>query len=76
MANLNRKKVAIIATDGVEAVELIEPKKALEHAGVMVHVISLKTGQIRGVNQGDPGPAIKIDKAWPSLKTDISNAGG
>jgi protease I len=48
MANLNSKKVAIIATDGVEAVELTESKKALEHAGATVHVISLKTGQIRG----------------------------
>ncbi len=68
MANLNSKKVAIIATDGVEAVELTEPKKALEHAGATVHVISLKTGQIRGFNHGDPGPAIKVDKAIGDVK--------
>ena len=48
MANLNGKKIAIIATDGVEAVELTEPKKAMENAGATVHVISLKSGQIKG----------------------------
>ena len=70
MANLNGKKIAIIATDGVEAVELTEPKKALENAGATVHVISLKTGQIKGFNHDDPGPAIKVDKAIGEVKAD------
>jgi protease I len=62
MANLNGKKIAIIATDGVEAVELTEPKKALENAGATVHVVSLKLGSIRGFNHDEPGPTIKVDK--------------
>jgi len=68
MSNLNSKKVAIIATDGVEAVELTEPKKALEQAGATVHVISLKSGQIRGFNHGEPGSAIKVDRAIADVK--------
>jgi protease I len=52
----------------VEAVELTEPKKALESAGATVHVISLKTGHIRGSNHGDPGPSIRVDKAIGDVK--------
>lgn len=68
MANLKGKKIAIMATDGVEASELTEPRKALEEAGATVHVVSLKTGQIRGFNHNDPGPAIKVDKALNEVK--------
>lgn len=59
---LQGKKVAILATDGVEAVELTEPKKALEAAGAKVDVISLKRGEIQGFNHDQPGPKIKVDK--------------
>jgi len=70
MTNLKGKKIAIMATDGVEAVELTEPRKALEEAGATVHVISLKTGQIRGMNHNDPGPAIKVDKIVSEVKAE------
>lgn len=59
---LQGKKVAILATDGVEAVELTEPKNALEAAGAKVDVISLKRGEIQGFNHDQPGPKIKVDK--------------
>jgi protease I len=45
---LQGKKIAIVATDGFEQVELTEPKKAFEAAGATVHVISPKPGQIKG----------------------------
>ena len=47
-AKLQGKRIAILATDGFEQVELTEPKKALEEAGATVDVISPKPGQIRG----------------------------
>ena len=50
---LQGKKIAIVATDGFEQVELTEPKKALEAAGATVHVISPKPGQIKGCNHTD-----------------------
>src|SRR5271170_4691909 len=68
MVNLKGKKIAILATDGVEAVELTEPKKALEGVVATVHVISLKAGQIKGFNHDDPGPTIKVDKAISEAK--------
>jgi protease I len=68
MPQLNGKKIAIIATDGVEAVELTEPRKALEAAGAKVEVISLKSGEIQGFNHDNPGPKIKVDKEIGNVK--------
>ena len=39
------KKVAILATDGFEEVELTSPKQALENAGVQVEIVSPKSGE-------------------------------
>jgi protease I len=69
MAQLTGKKIAIVATDGVEAVELTEPKQALEAAGAKVDVISLKSGEIKGFNHDDPGPKIKVDKEIGEVKS-------
>ena len=38
MENLTGKRVAILATDGFEQSELLEPKKALEAAGAKVEI--------------------------------------
>ena len=48
-AKLQGKKIAIVATDGFEQVELTEPKKALEAAGAKVDVISPKAGRNQGL---------------------------
>ena len=45
---LNGKRVAILATDGVEQVELTEPRKALDQAGAKTVVVSPKSGKIKG----------------------------
>jgi protease I len=44
---LKGKKIAIVATDGFEQVELTKPKKYLEDEGAEVDVISLKSGSIK-----------------------------
>jgi protease I len=54
-------KVAILATDGFEQSELFEPKKALEQAGAETHVISIKSGEIKGWNENDWGDSIEVD---------------
>lgn len=59
---LKGKKVAILATDGVEQVELLEPKAALENAGALTEVISLKGGTIQGMNHDDKGDSIPVDR--------------
>jgi protease I len=60
---LKGKKVAIVAADMVEQVELLEPRKALEDAGAETELISLKPGEIQGFNHFDPGDKIKVDRA-------------
>jgi protease I len=62
-SNLNGKKVAILATDGFEQVELTEPRKALEQAGAKTFVISPKAGEIKGWKFTEWGDTIKVDKA-------------
>jgi protease I len=43
---LTGRKIAVLATDGVEQVELTEPVKALKQAGAEVHVVSNKSGEL------------------------------
>ena len=67
-AKLQGKKIAIVATDGFEQVELTEPKKALEEAGATVHVISPKPGQIKGWKFTDWGENTKVDRTLDEAK--------
>lgn len=59
--SLKNKRVAILATDGVEQVELLEPRKALENAGAKTEVISPKAGEIKGWNHTEWGQKIPVD---------------
>jgi protease I len=59
---LKGKRVAIVATDGFEQVELTEPQKYLKGEGAEVHVISLKTGTIKGWDKTDWGDKVDVDK--------------
>jgi len=63
MANeLKGKRVAIVATDMVEQVELLEPRKALDEAGATTDVISIEHGTIQGFNHYDKGEEIPVDR--------------
>jgi protease I len=59
---LDGKTIAILATDGVEQVELIEPRKALEDAGATTHLVSLEDGEIRGFDHLDHADKLKVDR--------------
>ena len=65
MANeLQGKNVAILAADGVEKVELEQPRAALQEAGAQVELLSLKTGQIEARNHDlEPAGTVKVDRA-------------
>ena len=58
---LQGKKVAILATDGFEQSEHIDPRKALEDAGAEVKVVSLKAGRIKGWSDDDWGQSVDVD---------------
>jgi protease I len=63
MANeLKGKRVAIVATDMVEQVELLKPRKALDEAGATTEVISIEPGTIQGFNHYDQGDEIPVDR--------------
>lgn len=63
MANeLQGKKIAIIAADMVEQVELVEPRKALDAAGATTHLISIEPGEIQGFDHFDPADKHTVDK--------------
>jgi protease I len=59
---LKGRKIAILATDGVEQVELVEPRKALDAAGAVTHIISPKPGAIQGMNHDDKGDELPVDR--------------
>jgi protease I len=60
-ASLQGKKVAILATNGFEQSELIEPREALEKAGAETEVISPAGNEIRGWAEQDWGDSVPVD---------------
>jgi deglycase len=67
---LQGKKIAFLATDGVEQVEYTEPRKAVEQAGAAAHLVSLKPGEIQGFNHLDKGDTFPVDKAVSDASAD------
>jgi deglycase len=59
---LQGKKIAFLATDMVEQVELTEPWKAVEKAGGQPELVSLKPGKIQGFNHYDKADTFDVDK--------------
>src|SRR6476659_10399682 len=59
---LKGRRLAALAADGFEKVELVVPMKALRAAGAQVEVISLRHGSIRGVNLHEPASRVHVDK--------------
>jgi len=72
--SLSGKRVAILATDGVEQVELTEPRKALDAAGASTKVVSPKSGSIKGWNHTNWGEPIKVDITLDSTSPDDYDA--
>lgn len=69
MTKLNGKKIAIVATNGFELSELMEPKKALEEAGAIVEVISQEKGEIIGWHHKDWSDSVFIEKTFDDAVT-------
>ena len=62
MADLNGKRVAFLATDMVEQVELTKPWDAVEQAGGSPELISLEDGEIQGFNHYDKADTFQVDR--------------
>ena len=72
--NLQGKKVAILATDGFEQSELLEPRKALEEAGATTQVVSPAGKKIKGWDQKDWGKEVSVDVPLDSANAEEFDA--
>ena len=67
---LKGRRVAILATDGFEQVELTEPMKALQAAGAEAHVVAPKGGQIQGWKHHDKADHFNVDRTLDRARAD------
>ena len=61
-------RVAILATDGFEQVELVEPRKALQEAGGKTTVIAPKSGKIQGMKHHEKADQVEVDRTLDKAK--------
>ena len=73
--SLKGKKIAIIATDGVEQVELVKPREAVEQEGADTELLSLDTGEIQAMNH-DLEPADKFPVDMPVAQASADDYDG
>jgi protease I len=75
MGKLDGKRVAIlVANEGIEQVELTEPRKALEEAGATVDLIAPEAGEAQAFNHLDKGDTFPVDKAVGDASADDYDA--
>jgi protease I len=75
MANdLQGKKVAIVATEGVERVELTEPRRAVQDAGAQTELISIEAGDVQTFDHLDKAEVLQADKAAADASPDEYDA--
>jgi protease I len=68
-AELKGKRIAFLMwNEGVEQIELTEPRKAVEEAGAEVDLIAPKPDQIQGVNHLDKADTFDVDKTISEAK--------
>jgi protease I len=71
---LKDKKVAFLATDGVEQVELTEPWKAVESEGGTPELVSLESGEIQGFDHLDKDKRFSVDRTVADASADDYDA--
>ena len=72
--DLQGKRVAVLATDGVEQVELSEPVSAARGAGAVVDLISISSGQVQGFNHLEKGETFSVDQVVGDVTPDEYDA--
>ncbi len=70
MAELTGKRIAFLATDMVEQVELTEPWKAVEQAGGKPELVSLEEGEIQAFDHYDKADTFPVDRAVSEATAD------
>jgi protease I len=64
-------KVAILATDGVEQVELVQPREAVRNAGAQADLLSIDDGEIQAMNNDlEPADTFSVDRVVGDVSVD------
>lgn len=72
---LRGRRVAVLAADGVEQVELEKPRKAVEDAGAQVSLVSIDDGEIQAMNGDiDKGGKFSVDHKVSEVSADQFDA--
>jgi protease I len=70
VADISNCRIAVLATDGVEQVELTGPVKALREAGATVTVIAMSGRKIQGFNHQDKGDVLSADAELADVRSE------
>lgn len=65
---LKGKRIAFLATDGVEQIEYTQPWQAIEGAGAEAELVSTHDGEIRGFNHLEPGDSFRVHRTAADAK--------
>ena len=71
---LKNRRIAVLAADGFEKVELTIPVAALKAAGAEVDIVSLRRGRIRGVNLHEPASRVRVTRTIEEASPDRYDA--
>ncbi|MGE0669214.1 MAG: type 1 glutamine amidotransferase domain-containing protein [Sphingomonadales bacterium] len=74
MTDIADAKVLILATDGFEKSELMEPRRQLREKGATVHVASPKSGEIKSWDKTDWGESVPVDMGLDAVKAEDYDA--
>ena len=75
MGALDGRRVAILATDGVEEVELTKPRDAVTDAGATAEIVSLDDGEIQAMNSDiEPAGKYRVDRKAADVSADDYDA--
>ena len=72
--SLEGMRVAILATDGVEEAELVEPRKALDNAGAKTTLLAPHTGKIQAMKHDAKTSKINVDRVLDEADTNDFDA--
>lgn len=72
---LNGRRIAFLAADGVEKVELEQPRSAVQNAGAQVDLLSVKDGEIDARNHDlEPAGTVPVDRLVGDARVDEYDA--
>ena len=71
---LNGMRIAMLAMDGFEQIELTSPRDALQESGAITRIVSVQRGTIQGVHHGLPGDRFEVDLSFDDAEADDFDA--